>query len=314
MKLSLVNGRGLALGVLATLGLVFSANPSIGLPSVSKTETVMEKVKRTGVLTAGTSKDAIPFAYRNREGELVGYSVDMLKLVKQQLEKDLGRELELKLVALAPDQRIPGIKNSKVDIVCDASSFTWKRDREVDFTLSYGNTGTRLLVKKDSPLGSAKSLVGKRIGVLAQTTNEQAIKRVQPLAELVYVKDRNSGYNALRNGKIDALASDGILLEGWLAASKRNNNYKIVPDRPYSREGIACMVPENNSDFLDSVNYTLYQFMYGFVTGKTPNVQIFDRWFGPQGIIPLNRDLRSVEIETMQLTIESRQEIPKSDF
>ena len=310
MKLSFTKGKSLTLGLLATLGLTLS----IGVPNALASESVIEKIKRTGVLTAGTSKDAIPFAYRNKEGELVGYSVDMLKLVKQQLEKDLGREIQLKLVPLSPDERIPGITTKKVDIVCDASSFTWKRDKEVDFTLSYGSTGTRLLVKKGSSIGSKESLAGKRIGVLAKTTNEQAIKRVQPLAKLVYFEDRDSGYEALRRGKIDALASDGILLEGWLEFTKRSNRYEIVPDRPYSREGIACMVPENNSDFLDSVNYTLYQFMQGFITGKTPNVQIFDRWFGPQGLIPLNRDLRSVAVETMQLSIESREEIPQTDF
>ncbi|MEM7554786.1 MAG: amino acid ABC transporter substrate-binding protein [Cyanobacteria bacterium P01_A01_bin.84] len=310
MKLSLINGKVTVLSVLATVGLTLST----GLPSASAAETVMEKIKRTGVLTAGTSKDAIPFAYRNQKGELVGYSVDMLKLVKQQLEKELGKKIKLKLVPLSPDRRIPDITNKKVDIVCDASSFTWKRDKQVDFTLSYGNTGTRLLVKKDSKLGSTQSLIAQRIGVLAKTTNEQAIKRVQPLAKLVYFADRNSAYNALKKGRIDAFASDSILLEGWLGLTNNINNYKVVPGRPYSREGIACMVPENNSDFLDSVNYTLYQFMQGFVTGKTPNVQIFDRWFGSQGIIPLNRDLRSLAIETMQLTIESRQEFPQGDF
>ena len=51
-------------------------------------ETVVEKVVRTGKLTAGTSKDALPFAYRNAEGELVGYSIDLLKLITEQLEEE----------------------------------------------------------------------------------------------------------------------------------------------------------------------------------------------------------------------------------
>ena len=73
------------------------------------------------------------------------------------------------------------------------------------------------------------------------------------------------------------------------------------------------MVPENNSNFLDSVNFTLYKFMQGFVAGKSQNVAIFDKWFGPEGIIPLNQDLRDLAVETMQLVIESRQEVPNSE-
>jgi len=99
------------------------------------------------------------------------------------------------------------------------------------------------------------------------------------------------------------------LLEGWLGTTKNPDAFQVVPDRPYSREGIACMVPENNSRFLDSVNYTLYKFMQGFVDGDKRYTTIFDRWFGSHGVVFLNNDLRDLAIETMQIVIESREEI-----
>ncbi|MEH2063528.1 MAG: amino acid ABC transporter substrate-binding protein [Nostoc sp.] len=284
------------------------------MPNVVVAETVMQKVARTGVLTAGTSRDALPFAYVDSQGKLNGYSVDMLTLIKEQLEKDLGKKIKLQLVGISPSERIPKIVNQQVDIVCDASSFTWKRDKKVDFSVSYGVTGTQLLVKKGSNLGSAESLIGKKIGVLAGTTNELAIARVQPQAKLVYFKTRAEGYTALQKGTIDAFSSDSILLEGWLQQQKNSDDFAIAPDRPYSREGIACMVPENNSKFLDTVNYSLVKFMQGFVNGNQRYVTIFDRWFGSQGAVALNRDLRDLVVETMQLVIEFREEIPKSDL
>ncbi|AKG23619.1 amino acid ABC transporter substrate-binding protein [Calothrix sp. 336/3] len=277
-------------------------------------ETVMQKISRTGVLTAGTSKDAIPFAYADNQGKLTGYSIDMLNLIKEQLEKELGKKIQLKLIALSPAERIPKITSRQVDIVCDSSSFTWERDKKVDFSLSYGATGTQLLVKKGSNLGDAASLVGKRVAVLKDTTNELAIKRAQPKAQLIYVKNRAEGYTALQQNKIDAFASDSILLEGWLGTVKNRDAFQVVPDRPYSREGIACMVPENNSKFLDSVNLTLYKFMQGFVSEKSKNVAIFDKWFGANGVVFLNKDLRDLAIETMQLVIELREEFPKNQL
>lgn len=284
------------------------------MSNVVAAETVMKKVARTGVLTAGTSRDALPFAYVDSKGKLNGYSVDMLILIKEQLEKETGKKIKLQLVGLSPSERIPKIVNQEVDIVCDASSFTWKRDKKVDFSVSYGATGTQLLVKKGSTLGSPESLIGKRIGVLAGTTNEQAIARVQPKVKLVYFKTRAEGYTALEQDTIDAFSSDSILLEGWLQQQKNPDAFAIVPDRPYSREGIACMVPENNSKFLDTVNYSLVKFMQGFVNGNQRYVTIFDRWFGSQGSVALNRDLRDLVVETMQLVIEFREEIPKSDL
>ncbi|MBD2615146.1 amino acid ABC transporter substrate-binding protein [Nostoc punctiforme FACHB-252] len=284
------------------------------VPHVVAAETVMEKVARTGVLTAGTSRDALPFAYVDSQKKLNGYSVDMLTLIKEQLEKNLRKKIKLELVGISPSERIPKIVNQQVDIVCDASSFTWERDKKVDFSVSYGVTGTQLLVNKESNLGSAESLIDKRIGVLAGTTNEQAIARVQPKAKLVYFKTRAEGYTALQKGTIDAFSSDSIILEGWLQQQKNPDAFAIVPPRPYSQEGIACMVPENNSKFLDTVNYSLVKFMQGFINGNPRYVAIFDRWFGSQGTIALNRDLRDLVVETMRLVIEFREEIPKSEL
>ncbi|MFN6471904.1 MAG: amino acid ABC transporter substrate-binding protein [Nostoc sp. SerVER01] len=284
------------------------------VPNVVAAETVMQKVARTGVLTAGTSKDALPFAYVDSQEKLNGYSVDMLTLIKEQLEKNLRKKIKLQLVGLSPSERIPKIVNQQVDIVCDASSFTWERDKKVDFSVSYGVTGTQLLVNKGSNLASPESLIDKRIGVLPGTTNEQAIARVQPKVKLVYFKTRTEGYTALQKGTIDAFSSDSIILEGWLQQQKNPDAFAIVPDRPYSQEGIACMVPENNSKFLDTVNYSLVKFMQGFVNGNERYVAIFDRSFGSQGTVVLNRDLRDLVVETMKLVIEFREEIPKSEL
>ena len=270
-------------------------------------ETVIEKVVRTGKLTAGTSKDALPFAYRNAEGELVGYSIDLLKLITQQLEVEYDRDIELELVTLQPKERIPKLIDREVDIVCDASSFTWKRDREIDFSFSYSSTGTRLLTKKGNDFWDANSLIDRRIGVLPKTTNAQTIRRVQPEAEVITFKDRAQAYEALRQGEIDAFASDGLLLQSWLQSIDNPEDFQIQGD--YSHEGIACMVPENNSQLLNSVNYTLVEFMQGFLNDKPEYVTIFEKWFGPQGVLPLTQDQRRLAIDNMLLLIDFKDQI-----
>ncbi|MBE9047227.1 amino acid ABC transporter substrate-binding protein [Pleurocapsales cyanobacterium LEGE 10410] len=288
-----------AISILSVSWLMWT-NPAVA-------ETVLEKVISTGKLTAGTSKDAVPFAYRNEQGELVGYSVDILGLIANQLEQEFDREIELELVALQPKERIPKLIGGDVDLVCDASSFTWRRDRQIDFSFSYSSTGTRLLTRRGNNYWDAESLIGKRIGALPKTTNERAIRRVQPLAEVITVRDREAGYEALQQGKIDAFASDGILLESWLHSSPNPEDFQIVGD--YSREGIACMVAENNSQFLNIVNYSLIKFMQGFLDNKPEYVAMFERWFGPQGALPLTQDLKNIMIDNMLLLIDFKDRI-----
>jgi len=284
-----------------SLGLLTNAIPdAVG-------ETVAEKIVRTGTLTAGTSKDAVPFAYRNDEGDLVGYSVDILELITRQLEVEYDREIDLELVALQPRDRIPQLVKGEVDIVCDASSFTWKRDRQIDFSFSYSSTGTRLLTAKGKDYWDAESLADRRIGALAKTTSEKTIQRLQPSAEIVIVKDRAAGFAALREGEIDAFASDGILLESWLQAIGDREKWQIVGD--FSREGIACMVAENNSQFMNTVNYSLIEFMQGLLDDRPEYVSIFESWFGPQGVLPLTQDLSNIMIDNMQLLIDFKDQI-----
>ena len=283
---------------------------AITIPVIATAETVMQKIARTGVLTAGTNSDAMPFAYTDRQGRLVGYSVDMLGLIRSQLETELGKKIQLRLVPLKPTDRIRKISQRQVDIVCDFSSFTWERDRQVDFSMSYAATGTQLLIKRNSQLDRNPSLADKKIGVLAGTTNEIAIKRAHPKATYVYVNNWTDGYQAVDRGQIDGFAADGLLLEARLHTAKKADTFTLIPSRPYSKEGIACMVPENNSRFLNTVNLALFRHMQSFVRGEQRSVQLFDRWFGLQGVFPLNRDIRDLVVETMRLVVDSYEETP----
>ncbi|MGH2416004.1 MAG: transporter substrate-binding domain-containing protein, partial [Microcystaceae cyanobacterium] len=150
---------------LALLSLAFI----LALPRPSLAETVMEKVERTGTLTAGTRTDIVPYSYVNDKGELVGYSIDVLNLIKEELQTRLGKPIQLELVAVDVEDRIPKIENRDVDIVCEDVAFTWQREQFVDFSLSYSVDGVKLIAKKGGNLGSPESLKGKRIGINPNT-------------------------------------------------------------------------------------------------------------------------------------------------
>jgi polar amino acid transport system substrate-binding protein len=283
---------------------------TIALAAPVWAETVIEKVARTGVLTVGTRIDTVPYAYVNDRQELVGYSIDVLNLIKQQLEEQLGKEITLQIVVEEEfTDRIPQIVNREVDISCQ-TAFTWERDRLVDFSLSYSISGIRLLVPRDSKLdGSPDSLIGKRIGIAPNNVAEATMKLVQPQATLVPVQDVEDGFKSLDEGKIDALAGDTVILAG--TALKRNpDNYRLTPtEDPYARYGIACMVPENDSSFLDLVNYSIVKLMQGYLTGEKRSVEMVNRSFGPEGLVPLPPELIRDFFQTIIIT---REQIPLS--
>src|SRR5512132_513280 len=48
-------------------------------PAVAQAETTLEKIARTGVLTIGTRTAVPPFAFMNKQGEWVGFAIDLVE-------------------------------------------------------------------------------------------------------------------------------------------------------------------------------------------------------------------------------------------
>jgi polar amino acid transport system substrate-binding protein len=261
------------------------------LASASLAETVVEKVARTGFLTVGTRFDAIPYSYVNDKGELVGYSMDVLERIRKRLETRLGRPVTLQMIeANQPGEKINLIRSGDIDIAC-STAFTWERAKVVDFSISYSISGIRILAKKGSNLSTPQSLIGKRIALVPTSAAVDVIKLVQPQATIVTTYSTvEEALEALKTGKIDAIAGDSISLAGTIL---RDNPkiYEIVPEEALANFGIACMVPENNSTFLDDVNYAIVKMMQDYITNDTATVSQIDRWFGSQGLVPIPPEL-----------------------
>lgn len=252
---------------------------------------ILEKIKETGVITAGTRKDAIPFAYVNEQGKWVGYSIDVLEIIRQDLEEKLGKPIKLKLVEVTPHNRFDKVKNREIDIECASSTFTWEREQSVDFTVSYFASGTKLFVKEGSDLATLDSLAGRKIGVIPNTTNEQAIKLQQPAAQLIPIQDRDEGFAKLKQGEIEAIAGDGIVLQGLRLEQSNPDDFAVVPEFPYVYEAYACMIPEDESAWRGTVNYSLVKFMEGIISDQPQQVAIYEKWFGEErGVTPYSRE------------------------
>ncbi|PZV21851.1 MAG: amino acid ABC transporter substrate-binding protein [Snowella sp.] len=272
-------------------------------------ETVMEKVARTGVLTLGINSELIPYSYVNDKGELDGYSMSIVNLVRQQLEKELGKPVTLETVeAKTIADRIPKLLTGEIDIACD-TAFTWTRDKYVDFSVSYSITGIRLLVPKNSNLDAPESLIDKRIAVIPNSVGEKAIKLAQPKAKLVPVENIEAGLIALKEGKVDGVAGDSILLDG--ARQKAGLlDTKLVPQTPFASYGVACMIGQHDPTFLRLVNFSIVGFMENYLAQEKTASGIVDRWLGPNGITIVDPDvIRSF----FNYTVITHEQIPPAE-
>ena len=289
--------------LLSTLLLILGVKPVLA-------ETVLESVARTGKLVVGTSFDLVPYAYFNQQEELDGYSIDIVKLIQKQLEEELGKTIKVDFVeANNLTEVFPKLTSGEIDIACNRV-FTWERDRYVDFTIRYGLSGIRLLV----PTGkTSDSFANKKIGIPPLTFVEDAMKLAFPQTTFVPMKTLAEGVEALKAGEVDALAGDSVILDG-VRQQIGPDNYEIFPqlaENPYARYGVACMIPENNSGFLNIANYAIAKMMEGYLVGDQQSLDIVNKWFGPEGIIEII-DPNLVK-EFYENTIINHEQIPFSN-
>ena len=258
---------------LASVLLLGAATPALA-------ETVLEKIRRTRVLTAGTRGSSIPFAFINEKNEWIGFSIDLLEAIRAHLEKTLGKPIKLEKKELDPATRVQEVANRSVDVECGSTTYTRGRDEMVDFSINFFFTGDQLLVKKGSGIKGLADVAGKRVGVLHGTTGEKALRAAQPKADVVTFQDNAAVFLALEQGRIIAYANDGILLAGLAAKAENPKDYEVV-GAFFSTEPYSCMVPENDSKWRDFVNHTIMELID---SGKF--FALYDRWFGVHGVLP----------------------------
>ncbi len=243
-------------------------------------ETVLEKIKRTGVLTAGTRGSSIPFAFINEKNAWIGFSIDLLEAIRARLEKKLAKPIKLEKKEITPETRISLVANRTIDVECGSTTYTRGRDEQVDFSINFFFTGDQLLVKKRSGIKSLADVAGKRVGIARETTAEKNLRASQSKADVVAFQDHPAVFLALEQGRIVAYANDGIQLAGLVAKAKNPKDYEVVGDF-FSKEPYSCMVPENDSKWRDFVNHT---FMELIDNGKY--FELYDKWFGARGVVP----------------------------
>ena len=220
--------------------------------------------------------DAVPFSYSSVDGP-AGYTIDVCKLVVASLERQLRvQNIKIEWVPVTTQTRFNVIAEGKADLECGSSTVTLGRMKLVDFSNYVFVESMGLAVRRDAGINSVTDVRGKKIAVIAGTSNEKAItllnQQMQLNAIVVPAKDRDEAVAAMDNKQVDAFAWDKLLLIG--ARYKDRENILLLPD-DLSIEPYAIALPRGDWELRLAVNTALGEI---FRTGDAKKV--FYRWFG----------------------------------
>ncbi len=123
--------------LLTAFTLLFSVNHAFAAEKGT-----LEQIKERGTLRVGLST-FIPWAMRDKQGELIGFEVDVAKRVA----KDAGVKVEF--IPTAWDDIIPALLAGKFDVIIGGMSITPQRNLSVLFTTPYSHSGIQLAASKE---------------------------------------------------------------------------------------------------------------------------------------------------------------------
>ncbi|MCC8189615.1 MAG: transporter substrate-binding domain-containing protein, partial [Planctomycetes bacterium] len=98
-----------------------------------------------GVLRVGVFVETPPFAYRHRDGGIIGIDADILAVICERL----GYELDL--VSMEFDALFDALDAREVDLIASCLTVTDERKGYVSFTVPYYTGGISALVMADGP-------------------------------------------------------------------------------------------------------------------------------------------------------------------
>lgn len=251
----------------------------------------LERIENTGKIRVGLRDNLYPFSFTDEKGRFRGFAYDIASLFNEKLSQHLNKKIEMIPVKITTQNRFEYVLNDKIDIEIGSTSYSFKREELVDFSIIYFFSETSILAYSQK-INNITDLNGKIIGVTKNTTNEESLLKflkedhISP-SKIVYLNEHFDSVENLKNKEIDAFCSDRTILYG--VKKILNSENFIILNTPIGYEPYAFMMKENNSDFRDFVNNFI---VWMVKTGKY--FEIYEKWFDKAPVSPFLKNYFSV--------------------
>ena len=197
----------------------------------------LQDIKDSGKLVIGVFSDKKPFGYVDENGDYQGYDVYFAR----RLTQDLG--VELQLVSVDAPNRVEYLTSAKVDIILANFTVTPARAEVVDFALPYMKVALGVVSPDSALITTAEQLAGKTLIVSKGTTAETYFTENHPEVRLLKFDTYTEAFNALLDGRGDALSTDNTEVLAW---ALENPGFTVGIESLGSLDTIAPAVQKGN--------------------------------------------------------------------
>ena len=240
----------------------------------------LDLVRARGALRCGVSDSVIGFSEPREDGSYTGFDADFCRAVAAAIFGDANA---VEFVGTTTAERFVLLAVGEVDVLFRATTWTQSRDSElgVDFGPTIFYEGQRIMGRAELGFTSGSTMAdvhGARICSNAGTTTEKNITESARVAgaeiELVTVERTPEAMELFRAGSCDLVTSGGAYLSGERLAAIASGeigegDWIIFPRSPISKEPYSPVYRQNDSQWADIINWTVYALVIADEKGIT---------------------------------------------
>jgi polar amino acid transport system substrate-binding protein len=244
-------------------------------PGAMPAGSTMAAIQERGRLIVGVDQNTFMFGYRDpASGQLEGFDIDLAREIARRIFGDPDR-VELQVVEAG--QRESALASGQVDLVVRTFSITCERKENIDFSTTYFYAHQKILARRDSRIGSAADLSGKRVCSVSGTTSLKRVFDLNPRPTLIGVTSWTDCLLMLQQGQVDAISTDDVVLKGL---ARQDPDVDVVGES-LGIEPYGVGIKKNNDDLVRFVNGALED-----IRADGTWERLYDRWLTSLGPSP----------------------------
>jgi len=222
---------------------------------------------RAADLVVATDTAFVPFEFKEGD-KYVGFDVDLWDAIA----KEIGVTYTLQPMDF--NGIIPALQTKQVDVALAGITIKEERQKVIDFSDGYYDSGFLLMVPVDSTIKSADDLKGKTLAVKTGTSATDYAKQHFTETELRQFPNIDNAYLELQTGRVDAAMHDtpNVL---YYVATAGGGKVKAVGEQMMAHQyGIGF---PKGSELVAKVNAALAN-----MKKDGRYTEIYKKWFGSE--------------------------------
>lgn len=242
--------------------------------SVSAQESRLDMVIKRDKLIVGTFNSAPPMCYVDDKGQLVGFEVDLAKLIAKYL---LGDPEKIEFVIFTAEGRWPTVLSGKADFAIASTTVYPDRAARVTFTQPYMDSGISVLLRKDANVNTLEELNNEK-HTLASLNNPQMQdrhKRYMPKMQNLILDTPSAMFLAVKTGRAQAMQMDTAVAD-WYAT--QNSELKVLPSVLGNVQNNAIFMKPGDFTWWRYLDTVVQELRYG--SRYDEYTDLYKKWFG----------------------------------